>query len=90
MRLSYFETGGYNSRLYAYESDVLYYFSIPVLYDKGYRYYFNINYDFSRKLSVWAKWAQTIYKDKTVIGSGLDEITGNRKSEARIELLYKF
>ncbi|MEO6453726.1 MAG: hypothetical protein ABIN97_06645, partial [Ginsengibacter sp.] len=39
IRLQYFETDGYNSRLYAYENDVLYSFSIPVFYDKGYRYY---------------------------------------------------
>lgn len=90
MRLLYFETGGYNSRLYAYESDVLYYFSIPVLYDKGFRYYLNINYDVSRKLSLWAKWAQTIYSDKTLIGSGLDEIKGNKKTEVRLQLMYKF
>ncbi|MEO8771438.1 MAG: helix-hairpin-helix domain-containing protein [Ferruginibacter sp.] len=90
MRLQYFQTDGYNSRLYAYESDVLYYFSIPVFYDKGYRYYFNINYDITRKLSVWGKWGQFIYSNKTSVGSGLDEIKGNKKSEARIELLYKF
>ncbi|MFT3910590.1 MAG: helix-hairpin-helix domain-containing protein [Ferruginibacter sp.] len=90
MRLEYFETGGYNSRIYAYESDVLYYFSIPVLYGKGYRYYFNINYDVSKKLSLWGKWGQFIYPGKTSIGSGLDEINGHIKSEARLELLYKF
>ncbi|HSR40417.1 MAG TPA: helix-hairpin-helix domain-containing protein, partial [Phnomibacter sp.] len=35
MRLQYFETDGYNSRIYAFENDVLYSFSIPVFYDKG-------------------------------------------------------
>ena len=90
MRLEYFETGGYNSRLYAYEADVLYFFSIPVLYDKGYRYYININYDLTRKLSFWLKWAQTIYPDKNIIGSGLDEINGNTRSEVRLQMLYKF
>ncbi|MBS1742163.1 MAG: helix-hairpin-helix domain-containing protein [Bacteroidetes bacterium] len=89
-RLQYFETQGYNSRLYAYESDVLYYFSIPVFYDKGYRYYINCNYDFSKKLSVWVKFGQFLYANKAVVGSGLDEIKGNRKSEIRAELQYKF
>ncbi len=49
IRLQYFETDGYNSRLYAYENDVLYGYSIPVFYDKGYRYYVNINYDINKK-----------------------------------------
>jgi len=90
LRLQYFETGGYNSRLYAYENDVLYHFSIPVFYDKGYRYYININYDINKKISCWARWAQTIYRGKTLIGSGLDEIKGNTRSEVRVQANYKF
>ena len=90
IRLLYFETEGYNSRLYAYENDVLYSFSIPVFYDKGYRYYLNINYDINKKLSLWIKWSQTIYKDKNPVGSGLDEINGNTKSEIKLQAMYKF
>ncbi|MEO7307086.1 MAG: helix-hairpin-helix domain-containing protein [Ferruginibacter sp.] len=90
LRLQYFETDGYNSRLYAYENDVLYSFSIPVFYDKGYRYYININYDINKKIALWVKWAQTIYKDKTLVGSGLDEINGNTKSEIKLQAIYKF
>lgn len=90
VRLLYFETGGYNSRLYAYENDVLYSYSIPVFYDKGYRYYININYDFGKRLSAWARWAQTVFSGKSLIGSGLDEIKGNLKSELKLQLLYKF
>jgi hypothetical protein len=32
VRLSYFETDGYDSRIYAYENDVLYGYSIPVFF----------------------------------------------------------
>ncbi|RYY49684.1 MAG: helix-hairpin-helix domain-containing protein [Chitinophagaceae bacterium] len=90
IRLMYFETDDYNSRLYAFENDVLYSFSIPVFYDKGYRYYVNLNYDFSKKLAVWARWAQFIYADRSTVGSGLDEIRGNRKTEVKLQLMYKF
>ena len=90
LRLQYFETDGYNSRLYAYENDVLYSFSIPLFYDKGYKYYVNVNYDFGKKLSLWLKWAQTIYQDKRLVGSGLDEIKGNSKSEIKLQAIYKF
>jgi hypothetical protein len=90
IRLQYFETGGYDSRMYAYENDVLYSFSIPVFYDKGYRYYLNFNYDFSKRLTGWFRLAQTIYKDKTVVGSGLDEIPGNKKTEVKLQLQYYF
>ncbi len=90
IRLQYFETNGYNSRLYAYENDVLYSFSIPVFYDKGLRYYINVNYDVNKKIALWLKWAQTLYKDKTLIGSGLDEIKGATKSEIKLQVQYKF
>ena len=90
VRLQYFETDSYDSRLYAYENDVLYYFSIPVFYDKGYRYYVNINYDVTRKLSLWAKFSQTIYPDKNTIGSALDVINGHHKSELRLQAIYSF
>ena len=90
MRLQYFETDGYDSRLYAYENDVLYSFSIPVFYDKGYRYYLNVNYDVNKRLSCWFRWAQTIFKDKTTVGSGLDEIKGNKRTEVKFQVLYYF
>ncbi|MDQ6756969.1 MAG: helix-hairpin-helix domain-containing protein [Bacteroidota bacterium] len=88
IRLQYFETDSYNSRLYAYENDVLYSFSIPVFYDKGYRYYLNLNYDITRKWSFWFRLAQTIYPDKKVIGSGLDEIRGNKKTEVKLQTIF--
>lgn len=90
MRLMYFETDGYDSRLYAYENDVLYSFSIPVIYDKGYRWYINLNYDLSKKMTCWLRVAQTIFKDRTTVGSGLDEIAGNKRTEVKFQLQYFF
>lgn len=89
IRLQYFQTDDYNSRLYAYENDVLYSYSIPVFYEKGYRYYLNINYDLTRKLSLWGRIAQTLNPGRSSIGSGLDEINGNRKTEVKLQVLYK-
>ncbi|MGH2564818.1 MAG: hypothetical protein ACRDE5_09905, partial [Ginsengibacter sp.] len=90
IRLQYFETNGYNSRLYAYENNVLYGYSIPVFFDKGYRYYVNINYDVNKKLSLWGRFAETIYPDKNAIGSGLDLITGHTKSELTLQTIWTF
>jgi hypothetical protein len=87
IRLEYFETSGYNSRIYTYENDVLYSFSIPGFYDKGYRYYINISYDVKKSASVWLRWAQTIYKSKTSIGNDLDETAGNHRSEMKIQMM---
>ena len=90
IRLQYFETEDYNSRFYAYENDLLYNYAIPVFYGKGYRYYINLNYDVNKKLSFWLKFAQTIYPDRTSIGSGLDEIKANKKSEIKLQLMYRY
>ena len=90
MRLQYFETEGYNSRIYAYENDVLFYYSIPGFFNKGYRYYLNLNYDLTSRISVWLKWSQTIYNNIATIGSGLDEIQGSSKSEIRTMIRINF
>ena len=88
MRLQYFETDGYDSRLYAYENDVLYSYSIPAFFDKGYRYYITFNYDLTRKFFVWLRVAQTLYKGKSMIGSGLDAISGTSKTEIKVQFRY--
>ena len=90
LRLQYFETDSYDSRIYAYENDVLYSYSIPAFYDKGYRYYLTVNYDLGKKISFWLRWAQTIYRDKATVGSGLDEIKGNKKSELKLQARWVF
>ena len=90
IRLQYFETEGYNSRLYAYENDVLYSFSIPVFYDKGYRVYVNVNYDINKKMAIWARLARSVYPDQNKVGSGLDEISANHRTEVKFQMLYKF
>ncbi len=89
-RLQYFETDGFDSRIYAYENDVLYSFSIPAFFDKGYRYYFNLNYDLTKKMTFWMRFAQTINPGKNVVGSGLDKIAGDKRSEVKIQVMYQF
>jgi Helix-hairpin-helix motif len=89
LRLQYFETDDFNSRVYAYENDVLYYFAIPVFFDKGYRYYINLNYNLGKRASFWLKWSQSLYNDRATIGSGAEEINGNKKSELRLQAIFQ-
>lgn len=90
IRLQYFETGGYNSRVYAYENDVLYSYSIPAFSGKGFRYYLGLDHDLSRKISCWLRWGQTLYPGRASIGSGTEEIRGNRRSEIKAQLRWLF
>jgi hypothetical protein len=90
LRLQYFETDGYDSRIYAFENDVQYSYSIPVFFDKGYRYYLNIKFDLTNRLSVWGRFSQTYYPEKNSIGSGLDLINSHSKSEIKLQGILTF
>ena len=90
VRMQVFQTNDYDSRLYTYENDVLYSYSIPVIYGKGYRYYLNLNYDVNKKLGFWARWATTVFKDRETVGSGYDLINGNKRTELKLQCIYKF
>ncbi len=89
-RLQLFDSNSYNSRLYAYENDVLYHYAVPAFYDNGHRYYLNAQYRFSRHVQLWVKLAQTVYTSTHTIGSGLDLIENNKKPEIRVLVSVRF
>ena len=88
-RIAYFKTT-YNSRVYAYEDDVLYGFSFGLYNGHGYRTYYNLKYNLARQLNVWGRYAISWYPKEETVGSGLDLITGNKKSEAKLQIRYEF
>lgn len=89
LRVAWFNTDGYNSRIYAYENDLLYNFSIPSFSGKGMRAYINAKYTISDKLAVWFKLAHTLYSGVEKISSGYSEIAGNQKTEFKFQLQLK-
>lgn len=89
-RFSIFDTDSWNTRIYAYENDLLYSFSVPPYYSKGTRTYVMLKYTPSRYVDCWLRWSQTYYSDMTEIGQGLDLIKGNSKSDARIMVRIRF
>ena len=90
MRFAVFDTDSYNARIYAYESDILYAFSIPAYYSKGTRTYFNLKYTVGKFMDIWLRYSQSYYSDLDVISSGLNQINGNTKSEIKIQVRIKF
>lgn len=90
IRVAYFHTTDYDSRIYAYESDVLYGASFPMYYDHGWRYYVNLRYRIRRGIDIWTRYAQTIYTSRENVGSGLDLIDGNKKSEIKVQLRWQW
>jgi hypothetical protein len=89
-RFAIFDTDGYNSRIYAYENDVLYSFSIPAYYSQGTRFYIIGKYSIGKKVDLWLRYAQTYFTNTTSIGSGLDLINGPTRSDIRAQIRLRF
>lgn len=90
LRYALFDTDSYNARIYAYENDVLYNYSIPSHYYRGSRVYGIVRYQHKKWFDIWVKYGYWLYNNRTLIGSGLSEIEGNRKSEIRVQVRFKF
>ena len=89
-RFAIFDTDSYDERIYAYEHDVLYAFSVPAYYDKGSRINMAVRYQLSRQWTLWFKLGHTHYSNKQTISSGLTAIQGNSKTDIRLQLRWKF
>jgi hypothetical protein len=89
LRYALFDTDDYHSRIYAYEDDLLYVFSIPPYYSRGCRTYLNMKYTLGN-LDLWMKIARTTYMDKDRIGSGLNEIAGRHKTTLYFQMRMRF
>lgn len=86
-RYAMFDTKSYDSRVYAYENDVLYSYSVPALYNKGQRYYLMLNWEINKHVEIWARLSQTIYDNIHVISpGGLNEIQDSKKTEVKVQL----
>jgi hypothetical protein len=91
LRYAVFDTEGYDSRVYTFENDVLYSYSVPALYYKGQRAYFLVNWDITRNFEIWVRVASTIYDNQTTLQTGsLNQINANHKTELKLQVRLKF
>ncbi len=89
-RIVFFKTDNWDTRIYLYEKDVLYHFSVPAFYDEGARFYINYNRTIGKHIKIWLKYGRTIFENKSSISTGNNEIEGNLKTEIRGQILCKF
>lgn len=90
LRYALFDTDSYESKIYAYENDILYAYSVPAHYNKGSRFYFNLNYKIGSKITLYARYAQSKYSNINSIGSGNSKINGDTKSDLKVQLKFRF
>ncbi|GLR18345.1 ComEA family DNA-binding protein [Portibacter lacus] len=90
MRYAIFDTDDYDSRIYTYENDLLYEFSIPAFANRGFRTYANLRYRVNRFLTAEFRVSRTYLNNQSTIGSALEEINGNRRTDLKAQLRFKF
>lgn len=89
-RVTMFDTESFATRVYQFENDLLYVFASQSLFNKGQRMYVLLNYEPLDYLEIWAKFGITVYEDEQVIGSSLNEIRGDTRSEVGIQARVMF
>lgn len=89
-RYAMFDAQNFNTRIYAYENDILGFFSIPPYFRTGSRYYLILNYKPLRKLEFWLRVAQTRLHQENEFGSGLSRIDGDTQTEIKAQVRLKF
>ncbi len=90
LRYILFDTDSYDTRIYAYENDVLYAYSIPSYYYKGSKYYLLVHYSIVRGIDCWVRFGRTAYNNQQTTGSGLDIIDGSHKTEVKAQIRFQF
>ncbi len=89
-RVTMFDTENFESRVFQFENDLLYVLSNTVLFDQGQRMYIVANYRIKQWLQFWVKAGTTLFENRNTIGSGLQEIQGNRRSDLGIQARVMF
>jgi len=94
IRFALFDTDSYDTRMFAYENNVLYGFNNRQFSGTGYRYYLNANYKAFRFLTFWAKIEQTkfvnLYDLEKFEGNGSGDEFINADTQTRLTLQARF
>jgi len=86
LRVAFFNATLWDNRIYVYERDMLYNYSVPFYYGKGIRWYFCFHASPFKRVDLWLKISQIRYLDRDIIGEGTELISGPNKSEAKLQV----
>ncbi|NJM16165.1 MAG: hypothetical protein HC896_13025 [Bacteroidales bacterium] len=73
-----FSTPDFETRIYAYQPNVLYAFSVPAYYGQGTENIVMVRYAPVQHIGIWLRYTN-LHKSGNSIGTGDEEITGNKK-----------
>lgn len=89
-RYAVFNINGFDARIYSFENDLPYSFSVPFFSDSGTRFYIQVKTQLLKNLELWLRFSQTNFYNKNEIGSGNEKIEGNTVSEIKAMCKYSF
>lgn len=89
-RYALFDVDGSDARIYTYEKDVLYFFSIPSFNNRGRRFYLNLRYNLTKNITLWGRWARTTYDNINEISTGNEKIIGRKRTEVKGQIRFRF
>lgn len=87
-RMALFETDDFDNAQYSFENDLLYVFSIPAYAGEGIRTVVMVRCQATNRLAFWIKYGNYTYRNRTSVGSGLEESTGpiSRELKAMVKI----
>lgn len=89
-QVTLFYTDNYDTRVYAAESGMLYSGYSPSFYGHGVRWSLNSRYAINRHFIAHSRFTQTIYFDRSTIGSSISPIPSNIKTDIELMIECKF
>jgi hypothetical protein len=89
VRFALFDIPDYGSRIYVYEPEVLYGYSVPAYQGKGIRTCMVLKFGIGRRIDLWIRGGITYYTDRNAVGTGLDQTAGNVRGELTGQLLIR-
>ncbi|MDC3297124.1 hypothetical protein OAU86_03995 [Balneolaceae bacterium] len=90
-RYTQFDSPSHETRLYAYENDLRYQFSVSQWQGQGHQYYVLLNMrPFTKKLHIQLKYSQAEYPGQSAIGSGPTQVLGPTKREIKAQILLRW
>ena len=89
-RYAIFDANSFDARVYMYENDLQYEYSIPFFQNKGRRFYLIYRQGITRGVTVEAKISQTIYQNLDEISSGTELIEGPSRTDLKLQLRWSF
>lgn len=89
-RYTIFSIPNYDLRIYAYENDLRYMFSVPAFSGIGESFYIVLNHKLGSIMQLGMKYRITKYHDRSEVGYGWDAIVGDTKMDIRFQLICRW